>query len=126
MAEKNPHPTQIVLSKGKDTLTISWDTGETFDCSSEYLRTHSPSAEVQGHGPGEEVLQLGKEDVLIEAIEPVGHYAINIFFDDNHHTGIYAWDTLYNLGKNKEAIWNRYLARLQEAGFERKINRMHN
>ena len=123
MADK-PHPTQIVLSKEKDLLTITWDTGETFATSAEYLRVHSPSAEVQGHGPGEEVLQVGKEDVLIEAIEPVGQYAINIFFDDNHNTGIYAWDTLYHLGKHREEIWNRYLERLQEAGFERKTDRM--
>jgi DUF971 family protein len=77
---------------------------------------HSPSAEVQGHGPGEGVLQVGKEDVGIERIEPVGHYAIQIYFDDEHNTGIYSWDTLYKLGIDKEKNWQSYLERLKAAG----------
>ena len=121
----NPHPTQITLNKEKDVLTIAWDNDESYDYSAEYLRAHSPSAEVQGHGPGEEVLQLGKEDVLIEHVEAVGNYAIGLHFDDGHNTGIYAWDTLYGLGKNHEQIWGRYLERLIEAGYERKKNRLN-
>jgi len=115
-----PKPTDIKLHKKSATLEITFDTGETFNYSAEYLRTHSPSAEVQGHGPGEEVLQLGKEDVTIENIEMVGNYALCPSFDDNHDSGIFAWDTLYDLGKNFDANWQRYLQRLQEAGYTRK------
>ena len=83
------------------------------------LLGYSPSAEVQGHGPGQEVLQIGKQDVNIDKIEQVGHYAIQLFFDDNHDTGIYSWETLYTLGKDYETNWQRYLERLEEAGHER-------
>ncbi|OOZ39633.1 1-(5-phosphoribosyl)-5-((5-phosphoribosylamino)methylideneamino)imidazole-4-carboxamide isomerase [Solemya pervernicosa gill symbiont] len=116
----SPKPTEIKLHKKSATLEIGFDTGESFTYSAEYLRTHSPSAEVQGHGPGEEVLQLGKEDVTIEKIEMVGNYALCPTFDDNHDSGLFAWDTLYDLGKNYESNWKRYLARLEEAGYQRK------
>ncbi len=115
-----PHPTDIKLHKQSGVLEITWDTGETFNYTAEYLRVNSPSAEVQGHGPGEEVLQLGKEDVKIDTIEAVGNYALCPYFDDNHSTGIYAWDTLYRLGKDHDQLWATYLKRCEEAGYKRK------
>jgi len=116
MPQEHPHPTEIKLHQKSRILEIAFDDGARFEMSCEYLRVHSPSAEVQGHGPGEGVLQVDKEDVGIERIEPVGNYAIQIFFDDEHHTGIYSWDTLYKLGANKEQNWNAYLERLKAAG----------
>ena len=113
-------PTNIQLHQTSRILEIEFDDGEHYKLSCEYLRTHSPSAEVQGHGPGQEVLQVGKEDVNITAIEPVGNYAVVLVFDDNHSSGIFSWDHLYNLGKNKEENWNRYLERMKEAGHEHK------
>jgi DUF971 family protein len=97
-------------------LEITFDDGAHFEMSCEYLRVHSPSAEVQGHSPGESVLQVDKEDVNIERIEPVGNYAIQIYFDDEHNTGIYSWETLYRLGANQQQNWDAYLNRLREAG----------
>ncbi|RMG28319.1 MAG: DUF971 domain-containing protein [Gammaproteobacteria bacterium] len=113
-------PTEIKLHKQSRTLEITFEDGATFQLPAEYLRVYSPSAEVQGHGPGQGVLQVGKEDVAIENIQPVGNYGIQLFFDDNHNTGIYAWDTLYDLGRNYEKYWNQYLERLKEAGYERR------
>jgi len=115
----HPKPTEIKLHKASHMLEISFDTGETFMLPTEYLRVYSPSAEVQGHGPGQEVLQIGKQDVNIDRIEQVGNYAIQLFFDDNHDTGIYSWATLYDLGKNQEQYWQDYLDRLKAAGHER-------
>ena len=112
-------PTKIELHQKSKFLEIEFDDGQHFELSCEYLRTHSPSAEVQGHGPGQEVLQVGKEDVNISAINPVGNYAVQLVFDDNHDSGIFSWDHLYDLGINKEANWKRYLERLKEAGYER-------
>ena len=112
------HSKQVV-----NTLTRcprSFDNGEKFSYPAEYLRVYSPSAEVQGHGPGEEVLQVGKEEVNIAHIEPVGNYAICLHFDDEHNTGIYSWETLYKLGVNYQQNWQRYLARLKAAGYQRK------
>lgn len=114
-------PTEINLNRRTRILTISFD-DERFDMTCEYLRVHSPSAEVQGHGPGQDVLQVGKESVNITAIEPMGNYAIKPVFDDGHDSGIFSWDTLYALGKNQKENWNRYLARLEEAGYERKLD----
>lgn len=116
MADKHPHPTEINLHQKSRTLEIKFDDGKEFTMSCEYLRVHSPSAEVQGHGPGEGVLQVDKEDVGIKHIEPVGNYAIQLHFDDDHNTGIYAWETLYKLGANMEENWKDYLERLKEAG----------
>lgn len=113
-------PTEINLHKVSHVLEISFDDGSNFQLPTEYLRVFSPSAEVQGHGPGQEVLQKGKEDVNINKIEMVGNYAIQLFFDDNHDTGIYSWETLYELGKNQAANWQHYLERLKAAGYERK------
>lgn len=100
-------------------LEVSFEDGAHFQLPCEYLRVYSPSAEVRGHGPGQEVLQTGKERVNIDAIEPVGTYAVLFRFDDGHDTGIYSWDTLYDLGKNRAAYWRDYLQRLQEAGHQR-------
>jgi DUF971 family protein len=112
-------PTEINFHQKSHVLEISFDDGSTFQLPSEYLRVYSPSAEVQGHGPGQEVLQIGKQDINITKIEPVGHYAIQLFFDDNHDTGIYSWDTLYNLGKNYDTLWPEYLQKLKDAGHNR-------
>ena len=116
MAQRHPHPTEINLHQKSRMLEITFDDGAHFEMSCEYLRVYSPSAEVQGHGPGEGVLQVDKEGVNIERIEPVGNYAIQIYFDDEHNTGIYSWDTLYRLGANQQQNWEDYLTRLREAG----------
>lgn len=92
---------------------------ESFFLPCEYLRVFSPSAEVQGHGPGQEVLQTGKELVNIVAIEPVGNYAVRLIFSDSHNSGIYSWDLLYQLGHERQKLWKTYLTRLAEAGVER-------
>lgn len=113
-------PTELKLHKQSRLLEISFDDGNTFELGCEYLRVYSPSAEVQGHGPGQQVLQYGKENVNIWAIEPVGNYAVVLKFDDNHDTGIYSWDLLYELGTNKEKYWQAYLERLHEAGYQRR------
>ena len=113
-------PTEITLHKSKRILEIAFDDGQRFDLPCEYLRVYSPSAEVQGHGPGQEVLQVGKEDVNIEKIEQVGTYAIQPSFDDGHESGIYSWDTLYDLGVNYDKNWQNYLDRLKAAGHEHK------
>ena len=122
MSEKNPKPTEINLHQKSRMLEIAFDDGEKFELSCEYLRCFSPSAEVQGHGPGEETLQVGKENVNIDKIEQVGNYAICLHFDDGHNTGIYAWETLYRLGKDHEKNWADYLRRMEEAGQLRSIS----
>lgn len=114
------HPTEIQLHKKSRVLEIAFDDGERFHLSAEYLRVYSPSAEVRGHGPGEGKLQIGKEDVAIEQVAPVGSYAVQLFFDDNHDSGIYSWETLYDLGKHQERYWAEYLERLQAAGHQRR------
>jgi len=115
-----PRPTEIKLNKASRRLRIRFDDGETFDFSCEFLRVHSPSAEVQGHGPGQETLQSGKADVGIVSIEPVGHYAVRLVFDDGHDTGLYSWDLLYRYGQQQESLWQRYLERLARAGLSRE------
>ncbi len=114
-----PKPTEINLHKTSHVLEIAFSDGSRFNLPTEYLRVYSPSAEVQGHGPGQEVLQLGKQDVNIDRIEQVGNSAVQLFFDDNHDTGSYSWDTLYKLGQNHEALWQQYLDKLKAAGHER-------
>ena len=106
---KHPRPTNILLHKKSRVLAVDFDDGSHFDLSCEYLRVFSPSAEVRGHGPGQEVLQHGKENVGINQIEPQGSYAVRLHFDDGHNTGIYSWETLYELGKNYETSWKAYL-----------------
>ena len=111
-----PKPVEINLHQKSRVLEISYSDGERFELSYEFLRVFSPSAEVQGHGPGQGVLQVGKQDVKITHIEPVGHYAIQPSFDDGHDTGIYSWETLYDMGKNKDRYWKEYLEKLEKAG----------
>jgi DUF971 family protein len=111
-----PKPVEINLHQKSRILEISYSDGQRFELSYEFLRVHSPSAEVQGHGPGQGVLQVGKQDVMITHIEPVGRYAIQPTFDDGHDTGIYSWETLYDLGKNRDRYWKEYLEKLEKAG----------
>ena len=113
-------PTELHLHQRSRILEIAFGE-DRFRLSCEYLRVHSPSAEVMGHGPGQETLQVGKEDVAIDAIEPVGNYAVKLVFSDGHDTGIYSWDYLYELGQDYEGRWRRYLERLEEAGVERTV-----
>lgn len=117
---QTPQPTEIKLHQKSKTLEIAFADGSRFNLSAEFLRVHSPSAEVRGHGPGQEVLQVGKINAEITHIEPVGTYAINLTFSDGHNSGIYSWDYLYQLGREQNALWDRYLARLQEAGASRE------
>jgi DUF971 family protein len=114
-----PYPTDIRLHRASRVMEVAFDDGTRFKLPCEYLRVYSPSAEVRGHGPGQEVLQVGKENVNITAIEPVGNYAVKLYFDDGHNTGIYSWDWLYKLGTQQEARWREYLQRLAEAGYQR-------
>ena len=123
MSKNTPTPTEIMLHKKSHTLEISFDDGAKFTLPAEYLRVYSPSAEVQGHGPGQEVLQLEKETVEIETLEQVGNYALLIRFDDGHDTGIYSWEHLYTLGSEYDIRWQKYLDRLEAGGHVRDPNR---
>ena len=114
-----PTPTEIRLHQKSRILEITFDDGRQFKLPYEYLRVFSPSAEVRGHGPGQEVLQTGKRDVEIRSVEPVGSYAIQPTFSDGHATGIYSWDYLYELGLEQEARWASYLKQLEAAGQSR-------
>lgn len=117
---ESKRPVDIKLHQKSHLLEIAFADGKRFELPCEYLRVHSPSAEVQGHGPGQEILQVGKENVNIEGIEPVGNYAIALLFDDGHDSGIYSWETLYDLGEHYDDYWQKYLSRLEEAGHTRK------
>jgi DUF971 family protein len=114
-----PTPTDIVLHAKSRTLELSFDDGSTFTLPCELLRVFSPSADVRGHGPGQGVLQVGKEDVAITAVEPVGNYAVKLVFDDGHDTGLYSWDYLYELGTHRDEMWAQYLEALNKAGHQR-------
>ncbi|MGD9583464.1 MAG: gamma-butyrobetaine hydroxylase-like domain-containing protein [Lysobacterales bacterium] len=114
-----PRATAIELHRGSKLLEVRFDSGETFHLPCEYLRVHSPSAEVQGHGPGQRVLQFGKQGVNIRAIHPIGHYAVQLAFDDGHDSGLFSWDTLYDLGRNQASYWQQYLNDLAAAGKSR-------
>lgn len=120
MTEKSIKPTDIKLHQKSRVLEIAFEDGKEFKLPCEYLRCFSPSAEVRGHGPGQETLQVGKENVNITGIEPVGNYAVVLRFDDGHDSGIYSWETLYDLGKNQEKYWTDYLQKLEAAGHKRK------
>ncbi|MBI2802532.1 MAG: DUF971 domain-containing protein [Gammaproteobacteria bacterium] len=113
-------PTDLLLHQATRVLEVSFADGATFRLSCEYLRVYSPSAEVRGHGPGQGVLQIGKEKVNITDIEPVGNYAVRLVFDDGHNTGLYTWDYLYQLGKQFAANWLTYTTALVEAGHPRQ------
>ena len=114
-----PQPTEIKLHQASRVLEIAFANGRHFRLPYEFLRVHSPSAEVRGHGPGQETLQTGKRDVTIDSVEPVGHYALRPTFSDGHGTGIYSWDYLYDLGERLDELWRRYLERLAAAGASR-------
>ena len=115
----SPLPTEITLHQKSRLLEITFADGNTFRLPCEFLRVYSPSAEVRGHGPGQEVLQTGKKDVEIVKLEPIGTYAVQLHFSDGHNTGIYSWDMLYDYGVQQQEMWERYLKRLQEAGGNR-------
>lgn len=120
MAEQRmPQPTALTLHQSSRVLEVGFDDGLAFRLPFELLRVYSPSAEVQGHGPGQEVLQTGKRQVGVVGVEPVGHYAVQLTFDDGHDSGIFSWSYLHDLGSRQEAYWQRYLQRLQEAGVDR-------
>jgi len=118
----DPTPTEILLHQKSRVLEIAFSDGKRFRLPCEFLRVYSPSAEVRGHGPGQEVLQTGKKDVAILNVEPMGHYAIRPEFSDGHTTGIYSWDYLYDLCVNRDRLWREYLGRLASAGASREID----
>jgi DUF971 family protein len=120
MDKKTPRPTEITLHQQSGVLDVTFDDGKRFSLPVEYLRVFSPSAEVRGHGPGQEVLQVGKRDVAIQSIDPVGVYAVKFVFSDGHDTGIYSWDYLHELGTKQESNWKTYLSRLERAGKARE------
>ncbi len=115
----DPWPEELRLANGGRELHVKFDSGEAVSLSAEYLRVESPSAEVKGHGPGQEQLVWGKRNVKIARLEPVGSYAVRIIFDDGHSTGLYTWPYLLKLGREHCDIWKAYLDKLQAAGFNR-------
>ena len=114
-------PTEIKLHQKSRLMEVSFADGRRFELSYEFLRVYSPSAEVRGHGPGQEVLQVGKQAIDILALEPVGSYAVQPRFSDGHDTGIYSWDFLYEIGGKRDQMWQQYLHRMQEAGASRVL-----
>lgn len=120
LSHSTPRPVDIKLHQTSRLLEIKFDNNTECMLSCEFLRVYSPSAEVKGHGPGQEILQLDKEDVNILAIEPVGNYAIKLIFSDGHDTGLYSWDYLYDLARDYEALWLEYLGKLSASGHVRK------
>jgi DUF971 family protein len=115
-----PIPTEIKLHQKSRILEMAFESGERFELSYEFLRVFTPSAEARGHGPGQETLQVGKQDIAIERIDPVGNYAIKPVFSDGHDSGLYSWDMLYNLGVHRDELWQTYLDRLQAEGASRE------
>ncbi|MFC5459632.1 gamma-butyrobetaine hydroxylase-like domain-containing protein [Massilia niabensis] len=113
-----PTPTELTVHQKSRLFDIAFDDGSAFSIPFELMRVYSPSAEVKGHGPGQEVLQVGKREVGIRGVEPVGNYAVKPLFNDGHESGIYTWDFLYKLGSEHDALWADYMARLHAAGFE--------
>lgn len=120
LSPTSPIPTEIKLHQQSKKLEIAFNDGSRFELPCEYLRVFSPSAEVRGHGPGQEVLQVGKKNVEIKQIEPVGQYAVVLEFSDGHNSGIYSWDYLYDLGRHQDVYWQEYLRRLEAAGESRE------
>ncbi|MGD9603466.1 MAG: gamma-butyrobetaine hydroxylase-like domain-containing protein [Gammaproteobacteria bacterium] len=118
-------PTNLVLHQQSRVLEVSFEDGTTFRLPCEYLRVYSPSAEVRGHGPGQGTLQVGKEHVNINDIEPVGNYAVRLVFDDGHDSGLYTWDYLHLLGRQYDVKWREYLAALHDAGHARDAGDGH-
>lgn len=122
LTQNTPYPIDIRLHQASKLLEIKFDNATECKLSCEFLRVYSPSAEVRGHGHGQEVLQVGKEDVNITGIEPVGNYAIKLLFSDGHDTGLYSWDYLYDLAERYDALWLEYLGKLSAAGITRKTH----
>ena len=120
LTKSAPIPIEIKLHQKSRILDIAFSDGKTFHYSCEFLRVHSPSAEVSGHSPGQEVLQTGKKMIGIRKIVPVGNYAIQLDFTDGHNTGLYSWDLLYSYGLNQDTMWQRYLQRLEDIGASRE------
>lgn len=114
-----PAPTALTVHEVSRVLEVAFSDGATYRIPFELMRVYSPSAEVQGHGPGQEVLQTGKRDVTLLNLEPVGNYAVKPTFSDGHDSGIFSWDYLYELGQNEQALWQQYEERLAAAGVER-------
>lgn len=119
LQQSTPLPTEIKLHQKSRVLELAFDNGERFELSYEFLRVFTPSAEARGHAPGQETLQVGKRDIAIERIEPVGNYAIKPVFSDGHDSGLYSWDMLYNLGAHRDELWQTYLDRLSAEGASR-------
>ena len=119
LTAKTPQPTAITAHQQSRVLEVGFDDGREFRIPFELMRVYSPSAEVQGHGPGQEVLQTGKREVELTALEPVGNYAVQPVFSDGHNTGIFSWDYLYFLGSQQAELWQQYEGRLQAAGMSR-------
>ncbi|HET7299819.1 MAG TPA: DUF971 domain-containing protein [Oleiagrimonas sp.] len=113
------HPTDITLHRASRVLEVAFDNGEHYRLPCEYLRVHSPSAEVQGHHPSQRMLVPGKREVNIRAIEPMGHYAVLLHFDDGHASGIFSWETLLDLGRQLDEKWQKYVDDLETAGLSR-------
>jgi DUF971 family protein len=120
-----PNPTELTLHQQSRVLEIAFDDGRRFRLPYEFLRVLSPSAEVQGHGPGQEVLQTGKRGVDIAGMEPVGHYAVQPRFSDGHDSGLYTWEYLHELGCRQDELWNGYLARLEADRKSTRLNSSH-
>lgn len=119
LTPQTPHPTAITAHRNSRVLEVSFEDGATFKIPFELMRVCSPSAEVQGHGPGQEVLQTGKRDIVVDEVEPVGHYAIQPRFSDGHASGIFTWEYLYFLGSQQAELWREYESKLRAAGLHR-------
>lgn len=119
MSDAPPWPLELRVDRAREALTVAFDSGETFELSAEYLRVESPSAEVQGHSAAQKQIVAGKRHVKIESLEPVGNYATRIRFDDGHDTGLYSWDYLHRLGRERQRRWDEYLGNLRRTGGKR-------
>jgi len=122
MDSETPVPSEIKLHQKSRRLEINYPSGESFTLDFEYLRVFTPSAEARGHGPGQETLQTGKRDVILERLEPVGTYALRLVFSDGHDSGLYSWDLLYNLGKHHDELWAEYLKQIDAQGLSRDVD----
>jgi DUF971 family protein len=122
MDSDTPVPSEIRLHQKSRRLEMNYAGGESFTLDFEYLRVFTPSAEARGHGPGQETLQTGKREVILERIEPVGSYALRLVFSDGHDSGLYSWDLLYNLGKHHDELWAEYLKQIEAQGLSRDID----